>query len=372
MYIGFTNNGAAIWNATLSVDPGSTVTYNGVISNHVGNLAAADADPARVARLIKDGAGVLELGGANKYNGLTAVRGGTLSISSDGNLGLVPGAATPGHLQVSNATLRATGSFALNANRGLVIAGGVSGGTVEVTTGNTVTYNGIAAGSGAFTKSGAGALALGGNNTMTGAANVTGGLLDLTADGALGTVASVNIAGGTLRLSGSGASARVNDSAPVNLNSGTLVVNDTGATGLQETLGVLTLTANSIINFGATDNASSMLTFADSSGATWTGGQFLDIHNWSGPFTVGVGGSAGGVDQLHFASSGLTSTQLGQIRFWSDGGSTFLGFGQFIGTEVVPTPEPATWVSLGALAALLGWRERRRLAGALRGARRRG
>ena len=105
MYIGFTNNGAVVWNATLSVDPGSTVTYNGIISNHVGNLAAADADPTRVARLIKDGAGVLELGGANKYNGLTAVRGGTLSISSDGNLGLAPGAATPGHLQVSNATL---------------------------------------------------------------------------------------------------------------------------------------------------------------------------------------------------------------------------------------------------------------------------
>jgi autotransporter-associated beta strand protein len=367
MWIGFTNNGATIWNAVLSVDPDSTVTYNGVISNHVGNLPGADADPLREGRLIKDGAGTLVLGGVNQYQGLTAVRGGVLSVSADNSLGQAPTAATPGYLQVSNATLRATGSFALNANRGLVIAGGVSGGTIEVTTGNTVTYNGVAAGSGAFTKSGAGALALGGNNTMTGAANVTGGLLDLTADGALGSVSSVNVSGGTLRITASGAANRVNNSAPVTLAGGAIELN--GSPSVTETLGVLTLTANSVIDFGTTAGT---LSFANSSSATWTGGTTLSIWNWSGnPLIPGPAG--GGTDQLFFgnSASGLTAGQLAQIIFYSDAGLTSLGSAVILSTgEVIPVPEPATWVCLGALTALLGWRERHRLVGALAWARR--
>jgi MYXO-CTERM domain-containing protein len=167
------------------------------------------------------------------------------------------------------------------------------------------------------------------------------------------------VSGGTLRITGSGSVDRVNNAAAVNMGGGNIALSDTGVIGVSETLGALTLTANSIIDFGSTDNATSVLTFADSSANTWTGN--LDVYNWSGPFTIGVGGTAGGVDQIHFASSGLTGAQLGQVRFWSDTGTTFLGFGQFSGTEVVPTPEPATWVTLGALGLLLGWRERRRL-----------
>ncbi|NJN06338.1 MAG: hypothetical protein HC814_08210, partial [Rhodobacteraceae bacterium] len=210
MWIGFTNNGAAIWSAGISVDAGATVTYNGIISNHTANLSVNDANPIRVGRFIKDGAGVLELGGDNRYNGLTVVRGGgTLSIGADGNLGVAPGSATVAHLQLSNGTLRATANFTLDANRGIRLAT-ASGGKIEVTGANTMTYNGVMDGTAPFSKTGT-------------------GTLDVSAAGVFGSVTALNIDEGTLRLTGSGASTFVNDTASVRMGGGTLALNDTGA-----------------------------------------------------------------------------------------------------------------------------------------------
>jgi hypothetical protein len=125
-----------------------------------------------------------------------------------------------------------------------------------------------------------------------------------------------------------------------------------------ETVGALTLSANSEIDLGFT---SGILRFAASNLSTWTG--TLSIYNWSG------NPAGGGTDQVFFGSnsSGLTSGQLGQINFYS--GTTvgsFLGTAKFTGTgdgEIVPVPEPtAVGVALGVLG-LIGWRERRRLRG---------
>ena len=73
----------------------------------------------------------------------------------------------------------------------------------------------------------------------------------------------------------------------------------------------------------------------------------MNIYNWSGSL------SGGGTDQLHFGSdaNGLTSSQLAQIAFYSGDSTGFLGMTGILSTgEIVPVPEPTTWLG-GALAA---------------------
>jgi hypothetical protein len=68
---------------------------------------------------------------------------------------------------------------------------------------------------------------------------------------------------------------------------------------------------------------------------------------------------------------GLNAGQLSQIQFYSDTGSTLLGPAGEIGfglpgeVELMPVPEPSTWVAGGLLLGLLGYRERRRIRKAL-------
>src|SRR5256885_596302 len=117
-----------------------------------------------------------------------------------------------------------------------------------------------------------------------------------------------------------------------------------GATNTPAGIGALTLLSNSIIDLA---NGASVIAFANSSGQTWTG--TLSVYNWSGNPITG-----NGTDQVYFGNdiTGLTPLQLASINFYSDSGSTFLGIGAWgtdLDGEVVPVPEPATWIG-GALA----------------------
>ena len=154
--------------------------------------------------------------------------------------------------------------------------------------------------------------------------------------------------GGTLLLSGGGN--RISDTAGVALGGGTF-----RTAGLSETVGALTLSVSSIIDFGASASANSLI-FAPSAGA-WTG--TLSIYHWTGaPFT------GGGPDHLFFGTddTGLNAGQLGQISFFSGPGTGFLGVGGFLGTgEVVPVPEPSAVAVAIGLAGLVAGRERSRV-----------
>ena len=98
------------------------------------------------------------LSGTNTYTGTTTITAGTISISADSGLGAAPGSATAGHLTLNGGMLQSTADFTLNSNRGIAL--GSDHGTINVDGSTTLTYGGIIAGSGSFTKIGNGILVL--------------------------------------------------------------------------------------------------------------------------------------------------------------------------------------------------------------------
>jgi T5SS/PEP-CTERM-associated repeat protein/autotransporter-associated beta strand protein/predicted outer membrane repeat protein len=113
--------------------------------------------------------------------------------------------------------------------------------------------------------------------------------------------------------------------------SGTLILNTNNyyngigvITNGSQTLGTLTLTGNSVINFSGLTGSSS-LTISSIAGLSTSS---LSIYNWS---------SADG-DSLHLnqAVGGLSAAELSNISFYSGEGTGFLGTGSFSGSEIVP------------------------------------
>ncbi|MBL8349083.1 MAG: autotransporter-associated beta strand repeat-containing protein, partial [Burkholderiaceae bacterium] len=168
---------------TLQVDAGKTLVVPGVL-----------ADGASAGSLRKTGAGTLQLtSGENQHSGATAVQGGVLAITSDRQLGAVPGSAVPRQLVLDGGTLRVDDDIALAPGRGLWL--GDSGGAIDVQAGRRLDIAGPIDGSGAalamagsLTKLGDGRLSLLGDadNHYPGATRVLAGTLAISHDGQLG------------------------------------------------------------------------------------------------------------------------------------------------------------------------------------------
>ncbi len=165
-----------------------TNTFSGVIQNGSGTVALA-----------KTGSGTETLSGANTYTGITTVTAGTLSISSDGNLGTAPGSATAGNIVLNGGTLQATATFTLNSNRGIALGptSGSGTGTIDVTGSNTLTYDGRIAnnpgGTGGLTLIDTGTFDLGGSNPFTGPTTVSGGVLAISGSGGDGVIQDTSV-----------------------------------------------------------------------------------------------------------------------------------------------------------------------------------
>ena len=132
------------------------------------------------------------MGGVNTYTGTTTARSGTISISSDRNLGAVPGSATAGKIVLHGGTLKSTADFTIDSNRGISL--GSQHGTINVDSGTTLTYNGITADGGNLTKSGTGTLVFGGGNTYTGDTIISAGTFQTT--GTLADTTDVSVSSG--------------------------------------------------------------------------------------------------------------------------------------------------------------------------------
>lgn len=238
---------------------------------------------------------------------------------------------------------------------------------------------------GGLTKqTGSGTLTLTAANTYTGPTVISAGTMKIdnnsaaspaTAGQLTGTSAITINNGGTLLLSGAAAvTDRLNNAAAVNLNGGGTfatsglkegaVPTSAGGTGGAVGLGALTLgsTASSsraIIDFASTGG--SALVF--SSLATSGKGAFVSVINFTGAQRIDSGASAN--DRLLFTSDpGFTVANLANWQFSNDAGTNYATGGLEIPYngyfEIVPVPEPATWVGGAMLLGTVGTAIRRR------------
>jgi fibronectin-binding autotransporter adhesin len=217
-------------NATRNVDvtADGALTISGVISGAGG--------------LTKSGAGLLTLGAANTFGGALTVDAGTIGVSSDANLGAVPASATAGKIALNNGTLRATSSFAINANRGITVGGE---GTFEVGNGITLSYGGAIAGSGGLSKLRFGGLTLSGGSIYSGPTAVKNGTLTLDFAQAASPVNNVINPNSALSLGGATAGAGTTNFAALIMNGKADTANSQTFNGTAIALGQAQIRANS-------------------------------------------------------------------------------------------------------------------------------
>ena len=271
------NRGIAISSgstAHLKPTSGTSLTYGGIIAG-AGN--------------IRNWYGTTILGGVNTYTGTTTVRSGTISISSDRNLGAVPGSATAGKIVLHGGTLKSTADFTIDSNRGISL--GSQHGTINVDSGTTLTYNGITADGGDLTKSGTGTLVFGGGNTYTGDTIISAGTFQTT--GTLADTTDVSVSSGAIYdVDATDTIQSLNGAGNIELASGiTLTTGDAGDDTISGIIsgagnftkagsGTLTLSGTNTYTGDTTISAGTLLTsgtLADTTDVLVSSGAVLDI-----------------------------------------------------------------------------------------------
>lgn len=145
-----------------------TITVNALGTGATATISVVLASSTSPA-IVKDGVGTLVLSASNTFAKL-AINAGTLQVSTDRNLGVVPGAFTADQITISNgATLRTSAAVTLNGSRGITIGSG----------GGTISANG-------------GALIIGGRLTGSGNTATVTGSNAVTLQNTSGTATNVN------------------------------------------------------------------------------------------------------------------------------------------------------------------------------------
>ncbi|MBZ9767076.1 autotransporter-associated beta strand repeat-containing protein [Mesorhizobium sp. CA6] len=139
--------------------------------------------------LTKEGGGTLVLSGANSYQGGTVINGGTVQITADANLGDAAGKVT-----FDGGTLYQQGPASIVTGHTATLQAG--GGTFQID--STVQWEGAIDGAGALTKTGAGALILGADNSYAGGTTIASGILMLGTGGTTGSILGDVVDNGTL------------------------------------------------------------------------------------------------------------------------------------------------------------------------------
>ncbi|HZF14706.1 MAG TPA: autotransporter-associated beta strand repeat-containing protein, partial [Steroidobacteraceae bacterium] len=198
-------------------------------------IATIDSVIAGTGGIHKVDLGTLVLAGLNTYTGGTTIRGGTLSIATDLNLGDAAGGLT-----FNGGTLLTTA----DVTTARIVTLESAGGTID-NGGNTDTFSGVFSGDGGLTAAGTGTLILTGDNLSTGDTTISAGTLQLGDGGTTGSIFGNVVDHGALVFNRSDAVTYAG------------VISGTG-TVTQASAGVLTLTGDSTYTGDTTISAGTL------------------------------------------------------------------------------------------------------------------
>lgn len=242
-------------------------TWASVKSNG-GNITLTANDNIKIATT-----GTLQsYGGRNTLTGT----GASYTTSNGGNISITAGKgfSCKGTIDASSGyiTSGTNGNVKINVGNTIVTtSGGINDGMV----------NAIIAG-GNLIKEGLGTLAMNGLNTYSGTTTINAGILQLGINNSLPVATALKLNGGILY---------------------------TG--GFNQTVASLSIAENASINF-ANSNTNTLTVNAAGS---FTNGKLLTINGWDGTFASP--GSTGNFGKFIINGAALTSTQLGQIKFYN-------------------------------------------------------
>jgi autotransporter-associated beta strand protein len=342
--------------ATGSLSTSSAITVNGTLTfNRSGDIAQgtnfSTAAITGTGSLIQNGSGNLTLNATNTYAGGTTLNSGTLVINNASTLGsgtLTINGGTLNNTSGSAITLSTNNAQSWNGDFAFTGAGDLNlgNGNVAMNATRTVTVNGgnltvggSISGSGGLTKNGTGTLVLSGSNTYNGTTTINAGTVRAAAANALVNTGNITLnPGGSLLVTADDA---IGTNTGIELNGGTLAF---GAS-YNGTVGALTLSANSTIDFGTSNNGV-LIRF---NSINWSNANaLLSIYNWTGN-TQWSGSPGGGTDQLLFTDASGLNGNLSRISFYSDLGQSLISSSSFaVGsspTEIIAVPEPESYLT---------------------------
>jgi fibronectin-binding autotransporter adhesin len=297
-----TFNNQVVGSGSLVTSQSGTATFNGQVNNSSGTVSVTGTGPTVFnGQVTSDGGFSTSGSGSVSVTNSLQLGSGNLTLGGSGTTNLTGAAINAGNISITgtgNQTISSvvnSSSFSQSGSGTTTISGSASNfpGTTTITGGKVVLANtsGNALGS-AVTVSGSGDLVFGANNQLPSYANVT-----------LGT-------GGTLNLNGT-----------------------------SQTLNSLTVTGNSVIDFGS--SASLTLSNLD-----LTGSSTLTVEGWTGStdsFDASLNPGSSSLASVVFEPGNQTAT-------WGSG-------------SITPTPEPRLYgilcvgFSLGALVLLRSGRK---------------
>ncbi|MFM9024601.1 MAG: beta strand repeat-containing protein, partial [Planctomycetaceae bacterium] len=276
---------------------------------------------------------------------LTASSGGSLTIFGDGALGAVPASPEPANLRLGTATASGTLTISNNdtviaSTRGIQV--GAAGGTLSTL--RLVTYGGILSGSGNFTKTNTGTLALTGNNTITGGiTSFGGGALEVSSDANLGAV-PVTTTSNAITLAGATTSGRLRVVESFTMAPTRGIILNVGGTTASPLGGTIEVVADKTLTVGGPLSGAGRFTKSGSGTLVLTG-----TSTYAGTTTV-----SGGRLVVDGAITGTSPVTL--VAGATLGGSGSLGGSVTVGsfTTISPGASPGTLTVGGSVTLASG------------------